>query len=689
MHSSSGSSVGAQAWDPSKVSATSSPSTVTLSVNTLPGKRNSGIIAGTYGSNQTEESNIRQWSYAAFEWLVRDVHKLRDFVETSELPEHTAEAGDVLESGAEGFEILKESPMLGDGKFKLEIAKLSQPYTAENNEADPPFSGRTGFSTLALYITSLMVDYAHSDYEMQASIFVAIKCQDDRLGERGARTEWAWENWQNSWVFRQESEVWECPLPSLSSLLENPRIKETDSFVICVQIHSPVGPFYPQQPSAYYVPRDLLEGLEASLDNPNTGDVQFICLERMNTQAALSSTSPSSPTIPLPSGRRSASSQSSSVPQIVARKRVIYAHSDILNRRSEYFATMLNSSFSENASNVLVPGERKVYTIVVEEADFTTVYWMLKWIYANWLLFRKDDDPREAVDGIGAGWSARNLNSAGTADEWEWKTIHNGVSSESHSQGPLSDTRSVTSAESARSGPPNLAGTPRGKEKQTVAGGQHSPTMRTTPSTGSRATSSSKPPPTLSPTRTTSTSTRRSGPSVPGSTSAMGVSPIVNQPSPPRGPQAIQVPRSPSGGNFTASHHPLSPHAPRHRGSSRVDPHSHPTTPPQPASALCMYQLAHRYAMPGLAALALEHIMSTITPHSSFGVLLATSTWDELHSLVEDYVVDKWEDVSVSDEFEQCCEEVASGEWGPEGGRTLMALFRRLRSPNAMAFTRN
>ncbi len=63
--------------------------------------------------------------------------------------------------------------------------------------------------------------------------------------------------------------VAECPLPPLSVLLENPRIKETDSFVICVQMHSPVGPFYPQQPSAYYVPRDLLEGLEASLDNPS------------------------------------------------------------------------------------------------------------------------------------------------------------------------------------------------------------------------------------------------------------------------------------------------------------------------------------------------------------------------------------------------------------------------------------
>ncbi len=29
---------------------------------------------------------------------------------------------------------------------------------------------------------------------------------------------------------------------------------------------------------------------------------------------------------------------------------------------------------------------------------------------------------------------------------------------------------------------------------------------------------------------------------------------------------------------------------------------------------------------------------------------------------LQDYVVEKWDEVSVSDEFEQCCEEVASGE---------------------------
>ena len=144
---------------------------------------------------------------------------------------------------------------------------------------------RTSPGTLALYITSVMLEYAHTDYEIYASMFAGIKCQDDRAGERGARPDWVWEFWQNDWIFREDSEVWgmilshsmlrgnssytyaECPLPPLSLLLENPRIKATDSFVICVQIHSPVGPFFPQQPSAAYVPKELLAGLEALLDN--------------------------------------------------------------------------------------------------------------------------------------------------------------------------------------------------------------------------------------------------------------------------------------------------------------------------------------------------------------------------------------------------------------------------------------
>jgi hypothetical protein len=85
-------------------------------------------------------------------------------------------------------------------------------------------------------------------------------------------------------------------------------------------------------------------------------------------------------------------------------------------------------------------------------------------------------------------------------------------------------------------------------------------------------------------------------------------------------------------------HYANSPQRPRPRASaapSSGDPHAHPTSTPPPASALSVYQIAHRYELPGLATLALEHMMTTITPQSCFALLLASVVWDELHSLVE------------------------------------------------------
>lgn len=53
-----------------------------------------------------------------------------------------------------------------------------------------------------------MLDFPHAEYETSASMMTAIKCQDDRVGERGARADWIWEFWQGQWKFRHGSEVW-------------------------------------------------------------------------------------------------------------------------------------------------------------------------------------------------------------------------------------------------------------------------------------------------------------------------------------------------------------------------------------------------------------------------------------------------------------------------------------------------
>ncbi|KAJ3475752.1 hypothetical protein NLI96_g11631 [Meripilus lineatus] len=652
-----------------------------------PARRSSATSSFAHLTGGSDET-MRHWSYTAFEWIIRDVHKLKEYIESTDTS-FNSESPLAGSPSANDFDILKESPTLGDGKFKLEIAKTSPPSDASAPSDEP--SNNPQPPTLSLFVTSVVLEYAHPEYEMYTSMFAAIKCQEDRAGERGARAEWAWEFWQNDWVFREDSEVWECPLPPLSVLLENRRIKETDSFVICIQIHSPIGPFFPQQPFATYVPRDLLSGLEASLDNANTGDVRFVCLERKEPEVEVEITTESPNTEIPPNRRSSAASVLSSSSQALARKRIIYAHSDILKRRSEYFATMLESSFAENSASGGLH-ERKLYTIVVEEADFVTIYWLLKWVYANWLLFKEHDDPKLAVEGVGAGWSAKTLGSRGRGDEWEWKPFTKG-----NFDLPWdgSDTRSIASSE----GVPAVSGAPRPpaiKTKKSFSGGAGQVSTARTPSAARPrvpSTSGSKPP--TSPVRPPPSPTRKST-SGPSNTSNSTTLAIPTSGGAPPLPLSVNPPPtiSPTTTTFPNAnpHFPISPRQQRQRTrtglTSNSDPHPHPTSPPPPASALSMYQIAHRYAMPGLAALALEHMMSTITPQSSFALLLATSAWDEMHTLVEDYVVDKWEDVSVSGEFEQCCQEVAGGEWGPEGGKTMMALFRRLRSPSSLGFSR-
>lgn len=141
------------------------------------------------------------------EWVVSDVERLSRFIESD-----TDLNGDDDQLSAkeddQSFEILSQSPLLGDGKFKLEIG-TRPPFHEKGVPIITFIQARTpGAQTLSLYVTSLVVGYSNNDYEVSATVLAAIKTNNSKVGERGARTEWVWKEWQNDWTFRQESEVW-------------------------------------------------------------------------------------------------------------------------------------------------------------------------------------------------------------------------------------------------------------------------------------------------------------------------------------------------------------------------------------------------------------------------------------------------------------------------------------------------
>src|SRR5712691_6749077 len=89
--------------------------------------------------------------------------------------------------------------------FLLLILEVVSARTPSDTDTE---HSTTHLPTLSLYVTCLMLDYPNAEYEIAASMLAAIKCQDDRIGERGARADWAWDFWQTEWTFRQDNEVW-------------------------------------------------------------------------------------------------------------------------------------------------------------------------------------------------------------------------------------------------------------------------------------------------------------------------------------------------------------------------------------------------------------------------------------------------------------------------------------------------
>jgi len=214
--------------------------------------------------------------------------------------------------------------------------------------------------TLSLYIAALSLENQILEYSYTASIFVGIKPVDTAAGSRFAETKWVWTT-SAEWDFSKETEFWEVQLPLLSTFLERADIAEADSFSLCVQIGSPVSckPSF-SLPDQLVVPRSIIDGIAGLVDS-TTGDVRFVCLEHTQVHQT-----------PLDN----ADGGSKGKMQTVSRKRVLNAHSDVLKARGEYFGDLLNGGFSE--SEIARRGDGRHTTILVDDAGFETVYWMLK-----------------------------------------------------------------------------------------------------------------------------------------------------------------------------------------------------------------------------------------------------------------------------------------------------------------------
>lgn len=225
---------------------------------------------------------------------------------------------------------------------------------------------------------------------------------------------------------------------------------------------------------------------------------------------------------------------------------------------------------------------------------------LLKYCYANWVLFKEHDDPRASVDRMGEGWSTKWLSSR-SGGEWDWKIFSNAGVHDDASAGSKDDDGKDISVRSAGS-------SVGGATPSSVSQGKR-------PSPGSRGISMP-----TSPAASSSRVSRLTTPGAAGGASIAGQSAGSNQGV--SNSQKVSSTRQSSGSSTRAPvsgsgyTYPVSPRQTRHNVALQqqhgtIDPHPHPTPPPPPASALSIWLTAHRYAMPGLSSLALTHMMNT------------------------------------------------------------------------------
>jgi hypothetical protein len=347
-------------------------------------------------------------------------------------------------------------------------------------------------------------------------------------------------------------------------------------------------------------------GLRSLLDDGNTGDVKFVCLEKQ--------------VVPFSSDTSLEGETSTSNRY---RKRTLFAHSGILKHRSEYLADCIKFSSDRERDPIgerhaTSASDRKVQTIRCLDVDYVTMYWLLHYVYTGEVDFKDEQDFGDSTDlqiyKINPGFAKRLDTGRRDEDEWEWSEADPFQASPLGSHDEEDDGATVTSASAGHS---SVSTSPHQQAKSYGAIAAQS----------KGAKSIQTPPEKSAGFPSTGSTSRPVWPSI-----LSGSATTQNQAS--------------MGKNSSSPTAPLQQHS--MRSLPVPDPHKHPGTPAPPASAFATYALAHRYQLDDLARLAQDHLLGCLTPHSASSLLMASFRFYALHCLVEDYVISNWAAVQES-----------------------------------------
>lgn len=348
---------------------------------------------------------------------------------------------------------------------------------------------------------------------------------------------------------------------------------------------------------------EVINGLAALLDNANTGDVQFVCLEHREQDGEVFGSA-------------------DAIAACQTRKRILWAHSDILRSRSAYFRDLLAAGFTETLASPAgsstrtggsaAESHRRVHTITVDHCDFETLYWLLFYLYTGEIEFSSASEIRKHVSR--ATCNARHGrtaldNAAKVSDEWAWRRLSTAALSTTGGGSGADESDEVRTVRSTLS-----ASSMAGSFMRDTAGA-------------------------ADPKRVRETGQRPIGQQAKGQTSGARTGP----PSiPPRSGTTARTSASRAPSESRAVSHSSYPSYLHPAARSRPDPHAHPAARPNAASAFAIFCVAHRYRLAGLQRLAQAHLLDSLTPENACPLLLASYLYDDLHGMVQDFVIAHW-----------------------------------------------
>ncbi|EJT48667.1 hypothetical protein A1Q1_02304 [Trichosporon asahii var. asahii CBS 2479] len=321
----------------------------------------------------------------AFEWPVQRVRALQAQLEQATDAE---EVHDVLSGDGCYFD---------DLAYKLHLERAPDVHLTPFDEV-PPAANVDPKVTLA--IIALWAKYSDlpPDEAFERYVFVGVKRYESEDQRELGEPRWLWTTSAKT-EFSKRNEYWEVTLPSLSELLRDPDVAEKDAFSIRVVVKHASEPSLPPMVHAdqQFISRRVTRQAASFLDSVRTGDVRFLVLEHAPAPDSDSLEPPD--TEPTSGG--------------MARRRVIYAHSELL-QHTDYFKAALGPSWSEGS-------DAGIRTLSVDDASFGTLYWVLRWLYTDEIRFGPEPvrtvmehvrlDPAAAARVLrGEGWDWTSLD---------------------------------------------------------------------------------------------------------------------------------------------------------------------------------------------------------------------------------------------------------------------------------------